>query len=80
MKVSKVESFKYCFLTSCILTGVHPKLFPESVEVISVDVMENISVIYAKGLETGEIHEKIPEAKEIYRFLSRFSEEQFVGG
>ena len=20
-----IESFKYCFLTSCILTGVHPK-------------------------------------------------------
>ena len=35
------------------------RLFPEAVEVISVDVMENISVIYAKGLETGEIHEKI---------------------
>ncbi|MGQ4916083.1 MAG: hypothetical protein ACP6IU_15230 [Candidatus Asgardarchaeia archaeon] len=26
VKVSKVESFKYCFLTSCILTGVHPRI------------------------------------------------------
>ena len=25
VKVSKVGSFKYCFLTSCILTGVHPR-------------------------------------------------------
>ncbi|MCW3130948.1 MAG: SNF2-related protein [Methanophagales archaeon] len=40
-------------------TLLRGKLFPESVEVISVDVMEDISVIYAKGLETGEIHEKI---------------------
>ena len=21
-----IESFKYCFLTSCILTGVHPRI------------------------------------------------------
>ena len=40
-------------------TLLRGRLFPEAVEVISVDVMENISVIYAKGLETGEIHEKI---------------------
>ena len=26
VKVSKVESFKYCFLISCILTGVHPRI------------------------------------------------------
>ena len=40
-------------------TLLRGRLFPEAVEVISVDVMEDISVIYAKGLETGEIHEKI---------------------
>jgi len=22
-----IESFKYCFLSSCILTGVHPKIY-----------------------------------------------------
>jgi len=49
---NRIESIK----KGTLLRG---RLFPEAVEVISVDVMENISVIYAKGLETGEIHEKI---------------------
>ncbi|RKY39789.1 MAG: helicase, partial [Candidatus Makaraimicrobium thalassicum] len=35
------------------------KLFPETVEVISVDVMEDLTTIYAKGVETGEIYEKV---------------------
>lgn len=40
-------------------TPLRGKLFPEAVEVISVYSMEDISIIYAKGLETGEIHEKM---------------------
>lgn len=35
------------------------KLFPETVEVISVDVMEDLTTIYAKGVETGKIYEKV---------------------
>jgi len=35
------------------------RLFPESVEVISIDSIEELTTIYARGVETGKIYEKV---------------------